>query len=196
MPGDFDTIKERIDIVAFIGERVPLKRAGKVFKGLCPFHVEKTPSFQVDPERRNYHCFGCGEGGDIFTFLEKMDNLDKSEALKVLAERAGVELVRRAPEDREREERLRKLMETALFYFRQGLRSPDHGKSATAYLARRGMSPETIEKFQLGYAPELWDGLLLYLRKKGFTEAEGIAAGLLRAGDRGVAVDCGLGRGL
>ena len=101
MPGDFDTIKERIDIVAFIGERVPLKRAGKVYKGLCPFHSEKTPSFQVDPERRNYHCFSCDEKGDIFTFVEKMDNLDKAEALKVLAERAGVELVRRAPEDRE-----------------------------------------------------------------------------------------------
>jgi DNA primase len=186
VPGDFDTIKERIDIVAFIGERVPLKRAGKVYKGLCPFHSEKTPSFQVDPERRNYHCFSCDEKGDIFTFIEKLDNLDKSEALKVLAERAGVELTRRAPEDREREDRLRKLMETALFYFRQGLRSPDHGKSATAYLARRGMRPETIEKFALGYAPELWDGLLVYLKKKGFTEAEGITAGLLRTGDRGV----------
>jgi len=186
VPGDFDTIKERIDIVAFIGERVPLKRAGKVYKGLCPFHVEKTPSFQVDPERRNYHCFSCDEKGDIFTFVEKLDNLDKAEALKVLAERAGVELVRRAPEDREREDRLRRLMDTALFYFRQGLRSPDHGKNATAYLARRGMSAETIEKFGLGYAPELWDGLLVYLKKKGFTEAEGITAGLLRTGDRGV----------
>ena len=115
-----------------------------------------------------------------------MEHLDRGEALRVLAERAGVELVRRAPEDKEREDRLRRLMETALFYFRQGLRSPDHGKSAAAYLARRGMSPETIEKFGLGYAPELWDGLLVYLKKKGFTEAEGITAGLLRTGDRGV----------
>ncbi|MDQ2952337.1 MAG: CHC2 zinc finger domain-containing protein, partial [Chloroflexota bacterium] len=73
MPGDFDTIKERIDIVALVGERVPLKRAGKLYKGLCPFHVEKTPSFTVDPERRTYHCFSCGEHGDIFIFLEKMD---------------------------------------------------------------------------------------------------------------------------
>lgn len=145
MPGDFDTIKERIDIVALIGEKVPLKRAGKVYKGLCPFHVEKTPSFQVDPERRNYKCFGCGESGDCFTWLEKQENLEPVEALKVLAERAGVELVRRAPEDREREERLRKLMDTAFFYFRQGLRSPDHGKAAADYLAKRGMRAETIE---------------------------------------------------
>lgn len=186
MPGDFDTIKERVDIVALIGERVPLKRAGKAYKGLCPFHVEKTPSFTVDPERRTYHCFSCGEHGDIFMFLEKMDHLDRGESLKILAERAGVELARRAPEDREREDRLRKLMDTALFYFRQGLRSPDHGRVATAYLVKRGMLPETIEKFGLGYAPELWDGLLNYLKKKGYSEAEGITAGLLRTGDRGV----------
>jgi DNA primase len=186
VPGDFDTIKERIDIVALVGERVALKRAGKVYKGLCPFHLEKTPSFQVDPERRNYHCFSCDEKGDIFTFLEKMDNLDRGEALKVLAERAGVELSRRAPEEREREDRLRKLMDTAHFYFRQGLRSPQHGAPAGAYLAKRGIRPETIEKFGLGYAPDLWDGMLTYIKKKGFTEAEGITAGLLRAGDRGI----------
>jgi DNA primase len=186
VPGDFDTIKERIDIVALVGERVALKRAGKVYKGLCPFHLEKTPSFQVDPERRNYHCFSCDEKGDIFTFLEKMDNLERGEALKILAERAGVELSRRAPEEREREDRLRKLMDTAHFYFRQGLRSPQHGAPAGAYLAKRGIRPETIEKFGLGYAPDLWDGMLTYIKKKGFTEAEGITAGLLRAGDRGI----------
>jgi DNA primase len=186
VPGDFDTIKERVDIVALISEKVALKKAGTVYKGLCPFHSEKTPSFTVDPERRTYHCFGCGEHGDIFIWLEKMEHLDRGESLKVLAERAGVELVRRAPEDKEREDRLRTLMETALFYFRQGLRHPVHGKTAAAYLAQRGMTPEAIEKFGLGYAPELWDGLLTYIKKKGFTEAEGITAGLLRTGDRGV----------
>ena len=188
MPGDFDTVKERIDLVALIGERVPLKKAGRVYKGLCPFHSEKTPSFQVDPERRNYHCFGCGEKGDCFTWLEKQEHLEPVEALKVLAERAGVELsgARRTPEEREREDRLRKLMDTALFYFRQGLRSPEHGKGAAAYLAGRGMTADAIEKFGLGYAPDLWDGLLTYLKKKGFSEEEGISAGLLRTGDRGV----------
>ncbi|HUR29107.1 MAG TPA: DNA primase, partial [Planctomycetota bacterium] len=186
MPGDFDTIKERVDIVALIGERLPLKKAGKVYRGLCPFHSEKTASFQVDPERRNYKCFGCGEGGDIFTFLEKMDHLDRGESLKVLAERAGIELTRQAPEVRERDDRLRKLMDTALFYFRQGLRSPQYGTGATAYLAKRGMTTEAIEKFQLGFAPELWDGLLTYMKNKGYSEAEGITAGLLRTGDRGV----------
>jgi DNA primase len=187
MPGDFDTVKERIDIVALIGERVPLRKAGRVYKGLCPFHVENTPSFQVDPERRNYHCFACDEKGDVFTWLEKQENLTPVEALKVLAERAGVELTgsRRTPEEREREDRLRKLMDTALFYFRQGLRSPEHGKFAGEYLAKRGMTTEAIEKFGLGYAPDLWDGLVTYLKKKGFTEEEGIAAGVLRSGERG-----------
>ena len=187
MPGDFDTVKERIDIVALIGERVPLKKAGRVYKGLCPFHVEKTPSFQVDPERRNFHCFSCDEKGDVFTWLEKWENLTPAEALRTLADRAGIELTssRRTPEDKEREDRLRKLMDTALFYFTQGLRHPQHGKAASEYLAGRGITAATIEKFALGYAPDLWDGLLSYLKKKGFTEEEGITAGVLRAGERG-----------
>jgi len=186
MPGDFDLVKERIDIVALIGERVPLKRAGKVYKGLCPFHVEKTPSFQVDPERRNYHCFGCDRSGDIFTFLEELDHVDRAESLRMLAERAGVQLTRRSPEVQERDDRLRKLMDTAHFYFTQALRSPVHGKVAAAYLAKRGITQTSIDTFGLGYAPDLWDGLLTYLKKKSFTAEEGQIAGVLRAGDRGV----------
>src|SRR5438093_1003201 len=183
MPGDFDTVKERIDIVALIGERVPLKKAGRVYTGLCPLHVKKTPSFQVDPERRNFHCFSCDEKGDVFTWLEKWENLTPAEALRTLADRAGIELTssRRTPEDKEREDRLRKLMDTALFYFTQGLRHPQHGKAASEYLAGRGITAATIEKFALGYAPDLWDGLLSYLKKKGFSEEAGITAGGHRA---------------
>ncbi|MEK7864018.1 MAG: CHC2 zinc finger domain-containing protein, partial [Chloroflexota bacterium] len=170
MPGDFDTVKERIDIVALIGERVALKKAGKVYKGLCPFHGEKTPSFTVDPERRTYHCFGCSEHGDVFTWLEKMEHLEPVEALKILAERAGDERARRAPEEREYETRLLKVNETAHFYFRQALRGTDKGKAAAAYLATRGIGAETVEKFGLGYAPDIFNGLLAYLKKKGFTD--------------------------
>src|SRR5438477_10866112 len=100
MPGDFDLVKERVDIVQLIGERVRLKKAGRGYKGLCPFHSEKTPSFTVDPDRRTYKCFGCGEGGDCFSWLEKLDGLEPVDALKQLAERAGVELTRRAPQAR------------------------------------------------------------------------------------------------
>src|SRR3989475_12922674 len=187
MPGDFDQVKERIDIVQLIGERVALKKAARAYKGLCPFHAEKTPSFTVDPDRRTYHCFGCGEGGDAFTWLEKMDGLEPAEALKVLAERAGVELTsRRAPEEREREKRLLGANETAHFYFRQALRGTESGKAVARYLAERGIQPETSERFGLGYAPDLTDGLLAYVRKKGFTDEESIAAGLVVPTERGL----------
>src|SRR2546425_808222 len=186
MPGDFDQVKERIDIVQLIGERVALKKAGRAYKGLCPFHAEKTPSFTVDPDRRTYHCFGCSEHGDAFTWLEKMDGLEPAEALKVLAERAGVELTsRRPPEEREREKRLLSANETAHFYFRQALRGTESGKTVARYLAERGIRPETVERFGLGYAPEQHEGLLAYLRRKSFTEEEAIAAGLIVETERG-----------
>jgi DNA primase len=186
MPGDFDLVKQRIDLVQLIGEKVPLKRAGRSYIGLCPFHAEKTPSFNVDPERRTYRCFGCGESGDAFTWLEKQDGLDAGEALRVLAERAGVELTRRKPEEREHEKKLLAIHETAHFYFRQALRGTDRGKEAAAYLAGRGIKPETVEKFGLGYAPAFADGLLGYLRKKGYTDAEAVASGLIIDHERGL----------
>ena len=186
MPGDFDTVKERVDIVQLIGERVPLKKAGRSYVGLCPFHSEKTPSFHVDPDRRTYHCFGCSEQGDVFTWLEKQDGLTPAEALRTLAERAGVELTsRRAPEEQEREKRLLAANDTAHFYFRQALRGTAAGKAVSAYLGGRGIQPETVERFGLGYAPDQFDGLLSYLRKKGFSEEEAVAAGLVGAGERG-----------
>ncbi len=172
-----------------MGERVALRKAGRAYKGLCPFHAEKTPSFTVDPERRTYHCFACGEHGDCFTWLEKQDGLEPVEALRVLAERAGVELTRRAPEEREYEQRLLSAQETAHFYFRQALRGTALGKAAAAYLAKRGVTPESVEHFGIGYAPDLRDGLLAYLRKKGFTDEEAIAAGLIVTSDRGLLFD-------
>src|SRR5256885_6181807 len=106
MPGDFDTVKERVDIVQLIGERVPLKKVGRAYSGLCPFHSEKTPSFTVDPDRRSYHCFGCGRHGDAFTWLEELDRLEPVQALKILAERAGGELPsRRGPAEMGRAKR-------------------------------------------------------------------------------------------
>jgi DNA primase len=187
MPGDFDTVKERVDIVQLIQERVPLKKTGRIYSGLCPFHSEKTPSFTVDPDRRTYHCFGCGRHGDIFTWLEELDGLEPVEALRVLAERAGVELTsRRDPAEQEREKRLLAANDTAHFYFRQALRGTERGKEVARYLANRGIQPETGEKFGLGYAPDSWDGLVGYLRKKGYSDDEVVAAGLVGRSDRGV----------
>src|SRR5438445_12435690 len=186
MPGDFDTVKERVDIVQLIGERVSLKKVGRAYSGLCPFHSEKTPSFTVDPDRRTYHCFGCGRHGDIFTWLEELDGLEPVEALKVLAERAGRELTsRRDPAEMEHEHRLLAANDTAHFYFRQALRGTERGKEVARYIADRGIQPETVEKFGLGYAPDSWDGLVGYLRKKGYSDEEAVAAGLVGRSDRG-----------
>jgi len=186
MPGDFDLVKERVDIVQLIGESVPLKKAGRGYVGLCPFHVEKTPSFHVDPERRTYKCFGCSEGGDIFTWLEKREGLTPAEALNTLAERAGVELTRRAPEERKLEDRLLQANEAATFYFRQAMRGTPRGKFVAEYLATRGITQESLDAFGIGYAPNERDSLLLYLKKKGFSEDEAVAAGLIFKNDRGL----------
>ncbi|MBM4421704.1 MAG: DNA primase, partial [Chloroflexi bacterium] len=164
---------------------MPLRKAGRSFVGLCPFHNEKTGSFHVDPERRTYHCFGCSEHGDCFTWLQKMDNLEPVEALRVLAERAGVELSRRAPQEREADKRLIDAQETAQFYFRQALRGTPAGQEALRYVLDRGITQETVEKFGIGYAPDLIGGLLAYLRKKGFTDDEAVMSGLIARNDRG-----------
>jgi DNA primase len=188
MPGDFDTVKERVDIVQVVSEHnVVLKKSGRGFTGLCPFHNEKTPSFHVNPDTRSYKCFGCGRSGDVFTILEEIDGLTPAEALKTLAERAGVELTsRRDPAEQEREKRLLAANDTAHFYFRQALRGTERGKEVARYLAERGISPEAIDRFGLGYAPDSWDGLMGYLRKKGYSDEELVAAGLVGRSDRGL----------
>ncbi len=186
MPGDFDLVKERVDIVQLVGERVQLRKAGRSYSGLCPFHAEKTPSFSVDPERRTFHCFGCGERGDVFDWLIKTDGLDKAEALRVLAEKAGVELTGgRPPGEREREKRLLAAHETAHFYFRQALRGTPKGKAAAEYVAGRGIDEKAVEQFGVAYAPDLADGLLTYLRKKGYSDDEIVSTGLVVETERG-----------
>jgi len=187
VPGDFDLVKERVDIVQLVGERVHLRKAGRSYSGLCPFHAEKTPSFSVDPERRTFHCFGCGERGDVFDWLIKIDGIDKADALKVLAEKAGVELTGgRPPGEREREKRLLAAHETAHFYFRQALRGTPKGKAAAEYVAARGIDGKAIEQFGVAYAPDLADGLLTYLRKKGYSDEEILSTGLVVQTERGL----------
>jgi DNA primase len=185
MPGDFDLVKERIDIVQLVGTKVPLKKAGRIYRGICPFHLEKTPSFTVDPERRTYHCFGCSAHGDVFTWMETQEGLTPAEALNQLAERAGVELTRRAPEERKYEDRLLQANDAAAFYFRQALRGTPRGKEVGSYLAKRGITPESIDAWGIGYAPNERGSLLLYLKKKGFSEDEGVAAGLIYKNEQG-----------
>jgi DNA primase len=186
-------IKSKLPAIEVIGETVVLKRAGSAYKGLCPFHSEKTPSFVVTPDRETWHCFGCGQGGDIFTFLMQRDGLDFREALTRLAERAGVELSERtAQEDRHRR-RLREALEAAIGWYREVLVQARQAEVARAYLAERGLRDETLERFSVGYAPNTWDALTRRLRARAFSDEELVSAGLASIGRRG-AIDRFRGR--
>lgn len=182
--GSIETVKERTDIVELIGSTVQLRQAGRSFKGLCPFHDEKTPSFVVYPESQSYHCFGCGKSGDAFTFVMDTENLDFRDALKLLAERAGVELEsqrqqRRDPErDRERD-RLIDLNERAAHYFANLLWTSPAAAPARALLERRGVDRPTADRFGIGFAPDSFDALKSHLLARSVTEDEMLAAGLL-----------------
>jgi len=169
-------IKDRLDIVDFIRSYVSLIPAGKNFKGLCPFHKEKTPSFMVSPDRQTWHCFGsCNEGGDIFKFLMKHDNLEFYEALQVLAEKAGIELKKISPAEHRQFGVLYEINAKAKDFFKKNL---SQSKSALEYLNERGLKKETIEEFELGLAPESFDDLTLYLLKSGFDVKDIERAGL------------------
>jgi len=187
-------IKSKLPVVDVVGETVQLKRAGTAYKGLCPFHAEKTPSFIVTPDRETWHCFGCGEGGDIFTFLMRRDGIDFREALTRLAEKAGVELSERtAKEDRLRR-RLREALEAAIAWYREVHLQARQAERARAYLAERGLEADTLERFGIGYAPNTWDALTRRLIGRGFSNEELIGAGLASPSNRGGVIDKFRGR--
>ena len=184
-----DEIKERLDIIDVISGYVPLKKAGHNYKGLCPFHAEKTPSFVVFPDSQNWHCFGaCGTGGDIFAFIMRHENLDFSEALAVLAQRAGIELKPKTDEQKREEDLQQRLLTihmlaTAFFHDRL-LTAPD-AQAARDYLTRRGLNQETIDRFRLGFAPDDWQTLGRYLNGKGYSGSDLLASGLVIARESG-----------
>jgi DNA primase len=180
-------IKQKLDLVDFIGETVPLRKAGTTFKGLCPFHGEKTPSFVVTPARETWHCFGCGRGGDIFTFVMERDGVDFPTALRQLAGRAGVELSPQSSREDAQRKRLREVLEAAIAFYHQVLTAHPQGQPALDYLRGRGFKDTTLETFQLGFAPDSWDALTRQLTaKRGFREDELEAAGLVsRRGSSG-----------
>lgn len=178
-----DEIKERIDAVELISNHVQLKRAGRSYKGLCPFHTERTPSFVVFPDTGTWHCFGaCGEGGDIFTFVMKHEGWDFRTALEELAQRAGVELKPRTPQQQAEDQEHAKLCEiltaAAVYYHNLLLKAPQ-AQRARDYVAQRGFKERTVETFQLGYALDEWHALETFLLSKKYTRQELIVAGLL-----------------
>jgi DNA primase len=187
-------IKSKLPVIDVVGETVTLKRAGTVYKGLCPFHAEKTPSFIATPERETWHCFGCGEHGDIFTFLMRRDGLEFREALQRLAEKAGVELSERTAREDRRKKRLREALEAAIAFYRQVLLQAHQAERARGYLEERGFSEETLERFGIGYALNNWEALTKRLRAKGFTDGELSEAGLVSPSSRGGVYDRFRGR--
>ena len=183
------TIKEKLDIVEIVGESVQLKKAGTIFKGLCPFHGEKTPSFTVTPARERWHCFGCGRGGDVFNFIMERDGVDFPTALRTLAGLAGVELNERTTREDAQRKRIRDTLDGAIAFYHTVLTQHASGKPALDYLHDRGFTDETIERFRLGWAPDAWDAMNSTLRRKRqVSEADLEAAGLVsrRRSGRGV----------
>ncbi len=180
-----NAIRDRVDVVDLIGRHVGLKKAGRTWKGLCPFHHEKTPSFIVSPDRGTYHCFGCGEGGNAFGFLMKHEGLSFPEAVRSLAAELGIEIPEeRAGTERGLVEEIYRANRVAKAFYAARLRAPE-GAGARAYLGQRGLGEAEIARYGIGFAPDSWDALLSALRKEGVAPEAGERAGLLRARERG-----------
>ncbi|MCD8392594.1 MAG: DNA primase, partial [Cloacibacillus porcorum] len=189
---DVREIKSRLDIVEIVSEYVKLKRNGRTFWGCCPFHNEKTPSFSVSPERQTYHCFGCGKGGDIFSFIMETEHLEFREALERLAERAGVTLSR-GQQNSAAQRVNRDINLTALDFFLESLTAAG-GEPARKYLERRSLPLDVSRSFEIGWAPNSWDMVVRRLQKKGFTSAQILESGLAGEGRDGGCYDRFRGR--
>src|SRR5258708_11794963 len=176
-------VKDSTDIVSVVGEYVPLKKAGASYKGLCPFHSEKAPSFGVSRSRNGFHCFGCGKGGNVITFIMEMEKIGFPEALRLLADKAGIVLPKPQETQRDQEaervrERMQELNEFAGKFFHEKLLSAE-GQQAREYFKARGFTKEDALKYQIGYAPERLNNLLNVSQKAGFTQEELLAGGLI-----------------
>ena len=197
-PREFmDELIARNDIVSVVSRYVSLTRRGANHIGLCPFHNEKTPSFSVSSDKQFYHCFGCGTGGDVISFVMKIENLEFPDAVALLADWAGLEVPQSSYGSDEREKRKRSLeaLRDAARFFHEKLRSED-GKAAREYLLGRSLSPATITRFGLGYSPDAWNELLDALVKKGYTKADLLASGLITTGKNGNVYDRFRGRAM
>ncbi len=177
-------IKDKISIVDVVSQYVKLERAGGALRARCPFHAERTPSFHVSAERGTYHCFGCGVGGDVFSFVQAIEGLDFKGAMRVLAEKAGVQITYEKPEQRDARDRLFEMLEAATIFYASRLDEP-----ALAYLKGRGLSDGTIQNFRVGWAGDAWSDLCDFLRTKKFSDGEIIEAGLAKRSERGTVSD-------
>jgi DNA primase len=180
MSSSVEKIKEKLDVQDVIGSYIKLEKAGGNFKATCPFHNEKTPSFFVSPSRGTYYCFGCGAKGDIFTFVQEFEGTDFLGSLKLLADRAGVELERTNPKERSEKERLLEVLDLATRFFEDNLKE---NKKAQGYLFGRGLNAETMKEWRLGYAPNEWRNLREHLKSLKVTDKEMERVGLIKKSD-------------
>lgn len=176
---DLEAIKAKIDVVELIGRYLPLKKAGVNYKGLCPFHMEDTPSFVVSQDKQIWHCFGCGKGGDVFKFVMEKEGMTFGEALSFLADQVGVTLSKMTSQSLGSRKTLLAINELAAKYFTKALMETPPGKAANEYLIARGVEPNTIEKFRLGYAPTQGQALVKFLSTRGFGEGDIEKSGLV-----------------
>ncbi|MFW6238601.1 MAG: DNA primase, partial [Halanaerobiales bacterium] len=175
-------VKRSVDIVEVVSDYVNLKKVGKNYQALCPFHQENTPSFTVNPENQFYYCFGCGAGGDVYDFLMEIENITFFESLKILAGRVGLEIPNQSRKSRrinKKRETFFELYRLAARFYNYLLRERDIARQAREYLQQRGFEEEEIEKFHLGYAPDRWRALLKFLTGKGYDREELLEAGLI-----------------
>jgi DNA primase len=185
-----EEIKQAADIVSVVGQFVQLRKAGKNFVGLCPFHGEKAPSFTVNQDKQMFHCFGCKKGGDVFAFWMAYHSLSFPEAMKDLADRYNVQLPEKqftAEEKKKAEyrENLYNVNELAATYFQKELAHPDRGKAGRDYFKRRSITTDMLSEFRLGYAPKGWDGLKQFLLSHKVSLETALAAGVLKRSDKG-----------
>lgn len=188
-----EEIKDKLDIAEVIGRYVHLKKSGSNLKGLCPFHHEKTSSFMVSPQKQIWHCFGCGEGGDVIGFIKRYENVEFREALEMAAELAGIELPSYRPSGpaKSEVEELIRINEFTASYFQKALES---SLAAQKYLADRELSPQTLERWRVGFAPDSFEGLVSALRSKGVDLELALRAGVLAKSDNGKIFDRFRGR--
>jgi DNA primase len=196
---DIEEVRDKASLVEVAAEHLQLKKAGRLYKALCPFHTEKTPSFTIDPAKNLYFCHGCQKGGNVFNFLMELETISFAEAVERAAQKAGVTLhyERSSAADGAAAAKRKRLVEThraAVEHYHGLLRSSDEAKAARAYLRRRGFTKETVEHFSLGFSSPKWDDLVKTLSKKGFSLAELVEAGLGSRTERGTVVDRFRGR--
>jgi DNA primase len=194
MLSPIDEIKNRLDIVEVIGSYIKLRKCGINYSALCPFHSEKKPSFFVSPTRQVWHCFGCQAGGNIFKFVMMIENVEFGDALRILAQKAGVDLKPQRPELKTKRQRLYQVLEWATKFFEKQLEASSNGKEAKAYLLSRKISEESIKKWRVGYSPNTWQGLTDFLTSKGYKRGEIVEAGLTIKSEQGSFYDRFRGR--